>query len=227
VVLTGEMARWPAAGRWSPERLKALVGPRTVDYQAGRAADPAFERRMEAHRVSGPFDAFIDRIIRPGAGNDAYLTAYNSAANAEALAPLRADLGPPPPCLEPDAVGMPWIGAAGSFTPLHHDLTNNLIGQVVGRKRIRLLPAAEVGRLYNDHHVYSQITDLDDPTLSAERFGKLAGARIYDIVLGPGDFLFVPLAWWHQVRALDFSVTLTYTQFRWPNEAALDYPGEG
>ena len=41
----------------------------------------------DAHRREAPFGEFIDRIVRPGAGNEAYLTAYNSARNAAALAP--------------------------------------------------------------------------------------------------------------------------------------------
>lgn len=226
VILTGEMAGWPALGRWTPEGLKAIVGPRVVEYQDRRAADPDFERDKDAHRVKGPFDAFIDRITSPGAGNDAYLTAYNSQANAEALSPLQGDLGALPKFLNPRAEGMMWIGAAGSFTPLHHDLTNNFIAQVVGRKRLKLLPAGEAGRLYNDVHVFSQIVDLDNPALSAARFAKLAGARMYDLILEPGEILYVPLAWWHQVRALDFSVTLTYTSFLWPNDAHATYPGQ-
>jgi ribosomal protein L16 Arg81 hydroxylase len=158
------------------------------------------------------------------------MTAANAAANARALAPLHADLGRLDNLLarprDGEPQGMMWIGAAGSFTPLHHDLTNNLIAQVVGRKRVRLLPASEVGRLYNDRGVYSAIKDLGDPSLDAARFGRLEGVRIYDVVLLPGDILFVPLAWWHQVDALEFSVTVTYTDFLWPNVAAADYPAE-
>ena len=32
-----------------------------------------------------PFDRFIDLLLQPGTGNDAYLTAYNSDRNIEAL----------------------------------------------------------------------------------------------------------------------------------------------
>jgi hypothetical protein len=228
IVLTGEMARWPALARWTPDYLKALVGAREVEFQSGRNGDPDFERNKSEHRVRGRFDAFLELITRPGSANDAYLTAYNATANAQALAPLTADLGPLPRLLAPPRPGAPegmmWIGAAGSFTPLHHDLTNNLLAQVVGRKRIKLLPASEVGRLYNDRDVYSLITDLDDRGLDPARFARLEGARIYDIVLGPGELLFIPLGWWHQVRALDFSVTVTYTNFLWPNDAHAAYP---
>ena len=121
--------------------------------------------------------------------------------------------------------GMMWIGPAGTFTSLHHDLTNNFIAQLVGRKRVKLLPAAEVGKLYNHRHVFSEITDLDDPRLDLTSHPRLAGARAYDLVIEPGEILFVPLAWWHQVKALDFSVTVTYTNFHWPNEGYATYPG--
>jgi len=227
VILTGEMAAWPALARWTPEALKALVGSAPIEFQGKRTSDANFERDKDAHRAQAPFDAFIDRITAPGAGNDTYLTAYNSAANVAALAPLNADLGFLDRFLRREREGpggMMWIGPAGTFTPLHHDLTNNLIAQVVGRKRIKLLPASEVGRLYNDHHVFSLVTDLEAPGLDPVRFGKLAGARVYDLVLQPGEILFVPLAWWHQVKSMDFSVTLTYTNFLWPNDAHAAYP---
>jgi ribosomal protein L16 Arg81 hydroxylase len=143
------------------------------------------------------------------------------------LAPLQADLGLLSKFLthqvEPPS-GMIWIGPKGAFTPLHHDLTNNFIAQVVGRKHIKLLPANEVGRLFNQTDVFSEITDLDDPCLDLQTYPRLNGARVYDIVLEPGEILFAPLAWWHQVRALDFSVTLTYTNFLWPNDAHLGFP---
>jgi hypothetical protein len=228
VVLTGAMADWPALRLWTPDYLKQRVGGREIEYQGGRDGDPRFELDKDAHRRRMPFDAFIDRITGTAAGNDAYITAYNSAANAEALKvlardqrPLDAYLDPAPP----NADGMMWIGPAGSFTPLHHDLTNNFIAQAVGSKRILIVPAAEVGRLYNAEHVFSQVGDLEAPNLDIARFPRLEGLRVYTVVLAPGEILFTPLAWWHQVRALDFSVTLTYTNFRWDNGASATYPG--
>jgi len=47
---------------------------------------------------------------------------------------------------------------------------------------------------------------------------------VYDVELQPGEIIFMPLAWWHQVKALDFSVTATFTNFLWPNDAHEGYP---
>jgi hypothetical protein len=87
-----------------------------------------------------------------------------------------------------------------------------------------VLPAAEVGKLYNHLHVFSEIADLEDPRLSLAQFPRLADARFTVVNLMPGEMIFMPLAWWHQVRSIDFSVTVTYTNFRWPNDAYADFP---
>jgi len=224
VILTGEMAGWPALTRWTPNYLKARVGSAPVDYQGGRIADAGYEQAMPAHRRQAPFNQFIDAITHT-AGNDLYITAYNSAANRAALAPLFEDLRPLAKFLDggPETA-MLWVGPAGTFTPLHYDLTNNFIGQIIGRKRLKLLPASEVGRLGEAGSVYSPIKDLDQP-LDAAAHPRMNGARLFDIELAPGEIIFVPFGWWHQVRALDFSVTATFTSFRWPNDMSATFPG--
>jgi hypothetical protein len=219
------MSDWPALKRWTPQYLASRIGSREIEFQTGRNGNPRFEREKHIHRQSAPFDEFIDRISKAGADNDAYLTAFNSERNQEALSRLADDMGFLDKVLDrhsPGARGMPWIGPAGTFTPLHHDLTNNLIAQLVGRKQVKLLPAGEVGRLANDDHVFSDIEDVDAADLV--RNPRLAGARVYDLTLAPGETLFVPFAWWHQVRSLDFSVTVTFTNFHWLNDAYATYP---
>ena len=227
VILVGEMNDWPALGKWTPQYLKKKVGDKKIEFQGGRSSNPAFERQKDLHRTSARFDEFIDKIAKPGSANDAYVTAYNSARNIDALASLQPDMKIPTKYLDPDTdnpFGMMWIGPAGTVTSLHHDLTNNLIAQAVGRKAIKLLPASEAGKLYNDCHVFSEVPDLEDPGIDFARYPRLTEARIYDIVLHPGEMIFIPLGWWHQVKALDFSVTVTFTNFLWPNDASRSYP---
>ena len=227
VILTGEMSTWPALAKWTPDYLKQAVGSNTIEFQGDRSNSDRFEIHKDAHRREMPFDQFIDLVSRPGAGNDAYLTAYNSPRNIEAISALHPDLGFPDKFLSRDVEqpnGMMWIGPAGTLTSLHHDLTNNLIAQVVGRKRLMVLPAAEVGKLYNHLHVFSEISDLEDPALTLDRFPLLEQARFTEVTLMPGEMIFMPLAWWHQVRSIDFSVTITYTNFRWPNDGYRDFP---
>ena len=45
-----------------------------------------------------------------------------------------------------------------------------------------------------------------------------------EVRLTPGDLLFIPIGWWHQVRSESFSTMLTYTHFHWPNAGHENYP---
>jgi hypothetical protein len=222
LVLRGAIADWPALARWTPDYLKQTVGTAEVEYQGGRDGSPDFELYKDNHKRRMPFNGFIDLITGDGAGNDAYLTAYNSGSNRDALAPLDSDLGTIDAILT-GAPGMLWIGPGGTFTPLHFDLTNNLLAQIVGTKHLVLLPPSETGKLAHRKHVFSDIHDITDPEKLA-LYPEAEDARQYEVSLEPGDLLYIPVGWWHQVVAEDFSAMLTYTDFRWPNDAYARFP---
>lgn len=226
VIVTGAIAGWPALGLWTPEYLREKVGGAPVEYQGGRTGDPQFERYKDNHKQTAPFDQFID-AIESRTGNDAYVTAYNSAANAEAFRCLQPDIAPLSAYLDQpvhDPGGMHWIGPKGAFTSLHHDMTNNLLVQVTGSKRILLAAASDLPKLYNDVHVFSEIGDVTQPGLDLERYPMLQSVRFHELVLAPGEMLFIPIGWWHQVELLDFSVSMTFTNFRWRNDFCNSLP---
>lgn len=226
VIVCGMIDDWPALGSWTPDTLRDRVGGAMIECQGGRDGNSRFELDKDAHRRQMPFDRFIDQIASQS-GNDLYLTAYNSGGNAAALARMAKDLGTIEPILDHaagDAAGMIWIGPQGTFTPLHHDLTNNLLVQVIGRKRVILASPAETPKLYNRTHVFSDVGNLVDPRLDLAAFPRAGAVRTLDIVLEPGEALFIPIGWWHQVEALDFSVSMTYTNFNWPNEGHREHP---
>jgi len=223
VVIERAMDGWPALERWTPRYLAQKVGAAAVECQGGRGSADDFELYKDRHKQVMPFDRFIDEVAE-GWGNDLYITAYNSGANRQALAPLEADLGHLKEYLTPGP-GMMWIGPGGTFTPLHFDLTNNLIAQLVGAKHVILLPPSETQRLYNHRHVFSAVHDItDEARLNLHPLAR--AAQTFEVELNAGDLLFVPIGWWHQVTALDFSVTITHANFRWPNEGHRSYPGD-
>lgn len=229
VILCGMMDEWPARMRWSPSCLCDRIGKAMIECQSDRRANPRFERDKDAHRQTMHFDDYIEAIAA-NSGNDLYMTAYNSAANAAAMTPLLADLGAMAGILDHapgEAAGMIWIGPGGTFTPLHHDLTNNLLAQIVGRKRVIMAAPNETPKLYNDLHVFSEVANLADPGLDLDEFPRLSQVRTLDVILEPGEMLFLPIGWWHQVEALDFSVSMTYTNFVWRNDSYLDHPKRG
>jgi hypothetical protein len=222
VKLTGLVDHWPAMKSWSLDYIDRKLGSVDVQLQAGRSANDRFEIDKERHATVRPLHDVIQQMKGTGPTNDFYLTAYDGAANLEALRPLWDDLGPISLMAEPTAQeGFIWIGPEGTVTPFHHDLTNNLFVQIVGRKRIHLVPSWEIGRMRNSIHCYSTLNPSDWDTDDADLPTKL------EVTLGPGEAIFLPVGWWHCVEALDPSVSMTYVNFKAPNDFYTDYRGYG
>lgn len=218
VVLTGLVDNWPALSRWSLDYLAEKVGDAVVELQAERMSADDYELAKDHHKRMAPMRAVIDAIRKAGATNDFYVTAYNDTTNKQALAPLWEDVGDVS-ILRPTGGrdGFFWLGPKGTLTPFHHDLTNNLLVQVMGRKRVHLVPSWEVGRMRNSTHCFSDRAPADWPD----------GADlppILECVIAPGDALFLPIGWWHHVEALDVSISMSFTNFAADNDFHLHYP---
>jgi hypothetical protein len=230
VILAGEMKDWPALQKWTPQYLALTVGAFETVYRAendpGRARDPGSAPGADRPQRM-PFDGFIRMITEPDGTRGGYMLADDLSQNVAIAGWLKSDLGFLHSLLDleaPGAGGTMWIGSSGILTPLHHDLVNCLVAQVAGRNRFKLIAAGDVARVYNHQHAFSEIRDLEAPEFDAARYPALANARIYDVTLEPGEILFVPLAWWYQVRSAGFAASVTYTNFRWPNDSYRTYP---
>jgi len=109
-----------------------------------------------------------------------------------------------------DKMGPPrfWIGPAGTVTPLHCDFDDNIFAQVWGSKRIILSPP---------HHDVFLSPREANPILFGSPFDPEAPdydayplarhASMIAVTVHPGDMLYVPAGWYHQVRALTFSLS--------------------
>ncbi|CAG1018365.1 hypothetical protein BURC_03134 [Burkholderiaceae bacterium] len=218
VVLTDVAEDWPAMKRWSPQDLQQRFGHLMVEIQDGRNADPRFEENKLEHRRTVRLSDFVDRVIAGGPTNDYYMTANNEVLRRPEFQPLLADIGRLPPACDPAALAERssfWFGPAGTLTPLHHDTIMLFHTQVVGRKRWRFISPLETPRLYNYNNVFSPI-DLDRPDLI--RYPAFAGVKVLDVIVEPGETVFLPLAWWHQVSSLELSMSFSFTNLDVPNQ---------
>ncbi|MCM6778225.1 cupin-like domain-containing protein [Nocardia sp. CDC159] len=100
-----------------------------------------------------------------------------------------------------------WISHRSVFTQSHFDELENFNIQLEGRKRFILLPPGfrdyyprSLLRGFGDKSQAFDFTDVDP-----HRFPRLAAklAQRRDIVLEPGEMLYLPLGWWHQAESLD------------------------
>jgi hypothetical protein len=113
-----------------------------------------------------------------------------------------------------------WIGPANTVTHFHHDVVNVLFTQIHGRKNFKLVSPLETHLLYNDYGVFSEV-DPDRPDLA--RHPLFRSVRLHEVVLEPGDVIFLPVGWWHHVRALDVSISLSYSNFMVANEFFIEF----
>ncbi len=223
VVMTKETADWPAMQLWNKDYLIGKAGGQTVEIQANRNADRNFELNKDQHRKAVRFADFVLDVYGATSTNDVYMTANNSNANAGFLRRFLDDIGTLPKFLDVkkrEEQSFFWMGPAGTITPVHHDLTNNFMIQIVGRKLVKLIPSCALPNLYNNQHCFSMV-DLDN--IDLERYPQFRDVPIIEVELQPGDLFFLPVGWWHYVRGLDISITITCTNFRYINDFSRGY----
>lgn len=227
VILTDAMRGWKAMERWTPEYLKQRCGEQTVQIQARRNSNARYEIDNQAHESTIRFADYVDMVFQTEPTNDFYMTANNADANGQILDSLREDFDLLPAYLDPGRSAgrlFFWFGPAGTVTPVHHDLTNNFMAQVVGRKQLKLIAPVHQPLLYNHLHCYSHV-DLDNIDVTA--YPLFRHVKIHEITLHPGELFFLPVGWWHHVRGLDATITLTCTNFRARNDFAAFYETYG
>lgn len=95
---------------------------------------------------------------------------------------------------------------------------DNLLVQICGHKRVVLFPPHDANLLYLSGDK-SQVVDIDKPDL--DHFPLFAQAHAYEALLQPGDVLFIPALWFHNVQALEFSVAVN-TFWRHLDDAVYD-----
>lgn len=224
-VFTGGFDHWLARNRWCPAYFAERVGNKQVEVQFNRSHDSQYERNSRKYKQKMRMDEFCRLVVDGGESNDYYLTANNNHESLSELAVLLEDVGDFGEGYRiPETIknrSHLWFGPKGAFTPLHHDLTNNILAQIYGRKKLTLIPAFQVPYLYNDTHVYSA---TDFPDVDERHFPEMKNVTPIEVVLNPGEAVFIPIGWWHCVESLDVSISVSFTDFNLKNDFFKGFP---
>lgn len=234
VVLRGALRGWKALKRWSPEFFRDHFGDMKFtisDTEYGQASNAS---RVTEFTMAG----YIDRVL--GSSIEAPAPYFRNKIFYDLFPSLKDDIEPLPDYLLPNWLGDRYLvkevgkvlnrgaaieiyigGAGGTFPVLHYDGagTHAFLMQVYGRKQYIIYPPEQETFLYPSpvKPNLSLVNDVEHPDL--ERFPLFAKAVPITLVLEPGEMLFVPSHWWHTVRMLTPSITLSanvLNQSNWP-----------
>jgi hypothetical protein len=222
VIITGMMDDWPAIRKWSLDYFVENYGDREIEVQFGRNAGDNYEIEREKYLRTIKMADFIEKVRTAAATNDFYLTANNNSNNKKALPELWDDIVQVPEYLDGrDRMnGFFWMGPAGTVTPFHHDLTNNFMAQVMGRKRVKIAPSWDIPLMNNYYHVYSRVDGRVAPPSPRAAFEE---AQVLECILSPGEILFLPIGCMHYVEGVDITVTVSFTNFVFDNDFSSFY----
>lgn len=217
VIIEDVVTDWPAVSKWDIDFFRRKFGGEQVVYQGGRSIRDHRDAFVD-HSVKASFSEFLDIIERPPSGaSPAYLIAHDRLLDKASFKPLLEDITFDSRYFDnQDTHGRVffWLGSAGSATPMHRDLGNVYLAQIKGRKLIRMTPSKQLHLMYNEVGYHS---DADFDNLSLDDFPRLKDAFITEFIVNPGDLLFIPVGWWHFVKCLDTSITVTGNNFCFPN----------
>lgn len=113
-------------------------------------------------------------------------------------------------------------------TPCHYDYFQNFYHQIHGRKRFLIFPPElhvelDLYPALHPAHRSAQVTLEPLPHSSIKRSASLLQTspplEALEVTLEPGDVLFIPALWFHQVETLD---PLTLSVNVWSEHAEVD-----
>ncbi|MES2759972.1 MAG: cupin-like domain-containing protein [Pseudomonadota bacterium] len=211
-LITGIVGRWPLSAL-TPQTLRERFSHLQVRARVGDYINTAFAvgRAMQDMSMLEYLDLVADGAhdLPPYLGN-LELRELNSLCYWPSYF---SKMGPP----------RFWLGPAGTVTPLHCDYDDNIFAQVWGSKRIFLAPP------HHDEFLYPSAANailfgspFNPEAPDFDKFPLARQATMVECIVNAGDMLYVPAGWYHQVRALTFSLSAN----RWARAMPYALNGE-
>jgi hypothetical protein len=208
-VIEGAIADWPALEKWQDAQylvdkigaqskfMVELVNKRYLSYHEDE------NRRLVDARLTTTFGEFVKHCMEHTELEDGDLW-YCSQQNYPILS---ADFSTPNVMLKSQLLTTPyaWIAQVGAGPGLHVDMVDNVLCQIRGDKRVVLISPEDTHFCYpraDGQSNFSAIPNIEDLAQIKAKFPLFAQARQSEVVLKPGDSLFIPANWWHEIWAL-------------------------
>ncbi|MFP4653986.1 MAG: cupin-like domain-containing protein [Phormidium sp.] len=205
---------------WNLDYLESKIGEQKFLCRFYGSERKTLDKRQWTTIGSGitakslSFSEYAD-LVRSGQAHeeDIYLAKCPLAETALAASPSLQNLGQQFHLLKGMTDFNLWAGAGGHTESLHYDTFDGTLIQLAGQKRVVLFPPSQlsnlypfplIGHLYHGLKLRSWFSQVypDNPDFEAFPGLKYAFKHRYEVVLNPGDVLYLPVGWWHEVSAL-------------------------
>jgi len=213
---------WPALQKWTFDYLKETVGDVTVPLYDSSKADPS--KPINASAAEMKFGDYIDLIQKEP--TDLRIFLFDPIKYAPGLLD---DYRSPTDLLGGflDKYPNMFFGGKGSVTFLHYDidLAHIFHTHFNGRKRVILFDNKWSERLYCIPFATYALEDYDIEKPDFNKFPALDGVEGQEAILEHGDTLFMPTGFWHWMKYLDgsFSISLRAWDKSWGIKAKSLY----
>lgn len=213
---------WPAFEKWSLDYMKEVVGDQTVPLYDSSKADPS--KPINAAAAEMKFKDYIELI--KNTPTDLRIFLFDPIKQAPKLL---EDYRAPKDLMGGflDSYPNMFFGGKGSVTFLHYDidLAHIFHTHFNGRKHVILFENKWKERLYQIPFATYALEDYDVERPDFNKFPALNGIRGVEAFLEHGDTLFMPTGYWHWMKYLDgsFSISLRAWDKSWGVKAKSLY----
>ena len=218
VVITNAIDDWPAMARWTLDHFTAVGDAIHVQL---RGASHGYYRYLGtvtvadyARWLGGQHELLLGEYDRNHVAKP--FIAYAQEGPVFDVLRRDYDFGRFTIPEHPDTVHAYWLGPEGAITPLHRDLGYTLNATIFGRKRWLLFPHTDERNVYpaaiHEHEGRFSRIEIEAPDI--ERYPRLRNATPYTVIAERGDIVVIPEGWWHHVKCMEVSASLSCTPCR-------------
>ncbi|MBC7778290.1 MAG: cupin-like domain-containing protein [Phycisphaerae bacterium] len=207
VVFTDLTAHWPAIKKWTIEYFKEKYGDMRVPVVSNNFSRPG--RGYLAADMHITFREYLE-ILESGP-SDLRIFAWNIFWKAPEL---REDFKVHD-IMDGfvDEVPFFFFGCEGSRVSLHYDvdMSHVFLTQLHGRKRVILFPPDQSRHLYRLPFTVASHVNVLKPDY--EKYPALLQVKGQEVILMPGETLFIPRGTWHYIEYTDGGYSISLRAF--------------
>lgn len=205
LIIKGLIDKYPAGEKWTIDYIKNVCGDVMVDVFDNNNKNSA--SAFTTPDLKMKFADYVDTVFE-NKPTSLRMFLFNMF---KCKPELRKDF----PC--PDLfkgilsrIGFMFFGAKDIKVRIHQDMdmSNVILTQFYGRKRVVLVPPKYSDFLYKLPYNTHSLIDLDNPDFN--KYPALRYVETFEYILEPGDSIYMPSGYWHYITYLDGGFSVSY-----------------